>query len=165
LLVVRPMGRLLPAPEPEADLEDIVELVEESEDFEAAEGELVRSVLELGDTLTREVMVPRTDMITMDAEIPLRKALALFLRSGFSRVPVVGDSVDDLLGVLYLKDVVRRLHTQPGSDAEPARSIMRPAVFVPESKPVDDLLREMQLSSSHIAMVVDEYGGIAGLVT
>jgi len=165
LLAVRPVGRLLPAPEPEAALEDIVELVEESEDFEAAEGELVRSVLELGDTITREVMVPRTEMITVDAETPLRKALALFLRSGFSRVPVIGESVDDLLGVLFLKDVVRRLHTQPGSDDDLARSLMRPAVFVPESKHVDDLLRDMQRGSSHIALVVDEYGGIAGLVT
>ena len=165
LLAVRPFAKLLPVLEPEADLEDIVELVEESEDFEAAEGVLVRSVLELGDTLTREVMVPRTEMITVDADTPLRKALALFLRSGFSRVPVVGESTDDLLGVLFLKDVVRRLHTQPGSDAEPASSVMRSAVFVPETKHVDDLLREMQGGSSHIAMVVDEYGGIAGLVT
>ncbi len=165
LLAVRPLGRMLPALEPEADLEDIVELVEESEDFESGEGELVRSVLELGDTLTREVMVPRTEMITIHADAPLPKALALFLRSGFSRVPVVGESVDDLLGVLFLKDVVRRLHTQPGVEAEPAQSVMRSAVFVPETKPVDDLLREMQGGSSHIAMVVDEYGGIAGLVT
>lgn len=165
LLAARPLSRLLPVASPEADVEDIVELVEESEDFEEGEEELVRSVLELGDTLTREVMVPRTQMITVDAETPLRKALSLFLRSGFSRVPVVGESVDDLLGVLYMKDVVRRLHSQPGSDDEPVRSLLRPAVFVPESKPVDDLLREMQRSSSHIAMVVDEYGGIAGLVT
>jgi len=165
LLAVRPLGRLLPALEPEAGLEDIVELVEESEGFEAAEGELVRSVLELGDTLTREVMVPRTEMITVDADATLGKALTLFLRSGFSRVPVIGESVDDLCGVLFLKDVVRRLHTQPGSDSEPVRSAMRAAVFVPETKPVDDLLREMQGGSSHIAMVVDEYGGIAGLVT
>lgn len=165
LLAARPLSRLLPVASPEADVEDIVELVEESEDFEEGEEELVRSVLELGDTLTREVMVPRTQMITVDAETPLRKALSLFLRSGFSRVPVVGESVDDLLGVLYMKDVVRRLHSQPGSDDDPVRSLLRPAVFVPESKPVDDLLREMQRSSSHIAMVVDEYGGIAGLVT
>jgi len=165
LLAVRPVGRLLPASAAEADVEDIVELVEESEDFEAGDEELVRSVLELGDTLTREVMVPRTEMITVESETPLRKALALFLRSGFSRAPVVGESTDDLLGVLYMKDVVRRLHTQPGSDDEPARSIMRNPVFVPESKPVDDLLREMQRGSSHLAMVVDEYGGIAGLVT
>lgn len=165
LLTVRPIGRLLPALEPEADLEDIVEMVEESEGFEAREGALVRSVLELGDTLTREVMVPRTDMITLEADTPVRKALTLFLRSGFSRVPVVGESVDDLEGVLFLKDVVRRVHTQAGAEQDTARDVMRPAVFVPETKPVDDLLREMQAGSSHIAMVVDEYGGIAGLVT
>ncbi len=165
LLAVRPVGAVMPTLETSPELEDIVELVEESEGFEAEEGELVRSVLELGDTITREVMVPRTEMITVDAATPLRKALTLFLRSGFSRVPVVGESADDLQGVLFLKDVVRRLHTQPGSDQLACSQVMRPAVFVPESKPVDDLLREMQASSSHIAMVVDEYGGIAGLVT
>ena len=166
LLAVRPVGRVLPTLEPSAELEDIVGLVAESAEFEAEEGELVRSVLELGETLTREVMLPRTQMITVDADTPLPKALALFLRSGFSRVPVVGESVDDLQGVLFLKDVVRRLHTHPdAAREEQAGSVMRPAVFVPESKPVDDLLREMQATSSHIAMVVDEYGGIAGLVT
>lgn len=165
LLAVRPFGRVLPALEPETDLDDIVEMVEESEDFEAGEGELVRSILELGDTLTREVMVPRTEMITVEADVSVDKALRLFLRSGYSRVPVVGSSVDDLQGVLFLKDVVRRIHTHPAGESSTAKDVMRPAVFVPESKPVDDLLREMQSSSSHIAMVVDEYGGIAGLVT
>ena len=115
---------------------------------------MFRSVLELGDTLTREVMVPRTDMVTAPEDTPLRKALALLLRSGFSRVPLVGDSVDDLRGVLYLKDVVGRLPIAPAggrtaSEQEamldaPASSLARPAVFVPESKPVDELLRELQ---------------------
>lgn len=165
LLAVRPIGRLLPVLEPEADLEDIVELVQESEGFEASEGELVRSILELGDTLTREVMVPRTEMITVDAAAGVEQALRLFLRSGYSRLPVVGESVDDLRGVLFLKDVVRRIHTHPAGGSSTVQDVMRPAVFIPESKPVDDLLREMQSSASHIAMVVDEYGGIAGLVT
>src|SRR5450756_2243069 len=93
-----------------------------------------------------------------------RKALALFVKSGYSRVPVVGSSVDDVLGVLYLKDVVRRVHTV-GDDTSPADQLLRPPVFVPESKPVDELLREMQQGASHMAMVVDEFGGIAGLVT
>jgi len=155
----------------EAELRDMVQRVSESEAIEDDDRELFRSVLSLGDTLTREVMVPRTDMVVTHAGTPLRKALALLLRSGFSRVPVVGESVDDLLGVLYLKDVVRRIPVGgPGDGDEdpldaPAESLARPAVFVPESKPVDDLLRELQDGSSHLAMVVDEYGGIAGLVT
>ncbi|MBT0994747.1 hemolysin family protein [Cellulomonas sp. DKR-3] len=158
-----------PTAEEEEELRDMVQRVSESEAIEDDERELFRSVLGLGETLTREVMVPRTDMVTTHEDTPLRKALALLLRSGFSRVPVVGDSVDDLRGVLYLKDVVGRVPTAPtdGDDplAAPASSLVRPAVFVPESKPVDDLLRELQEGSSHIAMVVDEYGGIAGLVT
>jgi CBS domain containing-hemolysin-like protein len=129
-------------------------------------------VVGVGGALTREVMVPRTDMVTAHADAPVHKALALLLRSGFSRVPVTGDDVDDLRGVLYLKDIVRRLPIAPGEREEsddvldaPTSSLVRPAVFVPESKPVDDLLRELQAGASHIAMVVDEYGGIAGLVT
>lgn len=154
----------------DAELRDMVERVSESEAIEDAEREMFRSVLELGDTLTREVMVPRTDMITTHADTPLDKVLALLLRSGYSRVPVVGESVDEVVGVLYLKDVVRRLRPHTGEGGEhpldaPASSLARPAVFVPESKPVDDLLRELRDGSSHIALVVDEYGGIAGLVT
>ena len=110
-------------------------------------------------------MVPRTEMITTSATTPLRKALALLVQSGYSRVPVIGESVDDLRGVVYLKDVVRRMQDTPSTADDPVLSALRPAVFVPETKPVDDLLREMQASASHIAIVVDEYGGIAGLVT
>jgi CBS domain containing-hemolysin-like protein len=110
-------------------------------------------------------MVPRTDMVTSMAATPLPKALALFLRSGFSRVPVVGESVDELLGVAYFKDVVRVLNHSQDGQTRTLGEVMRPATFVPESKAVDDLLREMQGASSHMALVVDEYGGIAGLVT
>jgi CBS domain containing-hemolysin-like protein len=149
----------------EDELRDMLERASESEAIEDDERDMFRSVLELRDTLTREVMVPRTDMIVTGADTPLRKVLALLLRSGFSRVPVVGSSVDDLRGVLYLKDLVRRLADDPTAEDSPAASIARTAVFVPESKPVDDLLRDLQAGSSHIAMVVDEYGGIAGLVT
>jgi len=158
--------------EEEDELRDMVQRVSESEAIEEEEREMFRSVLELGDTLTREVMVPRTDMVTAHADAPVHKSLALLLRSGFSRVPVTGDDVDDLRGVLYLKDIVRRLRLAPGQRDEsddvldaPTASLVRPAIFVPESKPVDDLLRELQAGASHIAMVVDEYGGIAGLVT
>lgn len=163
------------AEEEEDELRDMVQRVSESDVIEDEEREMFRSVLELGDTLTREVMVPRTDMVTTPEDTPVRKALALLLRSGFSRVPLTGESVDDLTGVLYLKDVVRRLPIAPTGRSNnneqqamldaPASSLARPAVFVPESKPVDELLRELQDGSSHMAMVVDEYGGIAGLVT
>jgi CBS domain containing-hemolysin-like protein len=163
------------AAQDEDELRDMVQRVSESDVIEDEEREMFRSVLELGDTLTREVMVPRTDMVTAPEDTPIRKALALLLRSGFSRVPLVGDSVDDLRGVLYLKDVVGRLPIAPTGRSDrreqeamldaPASSLARPAIFVPESKPVDELLRELQDGSSHMAMVVDEYGGIAGLVT
>ncbi|GAA2729631.1 hemolysin family protein [Cellulomonas aerilata] len=165
-----PIGRLAPEVRrtgevDEDELRDMVDRVSESEGLQDEEREMFRSVFELGDTLTREVMVPRTEMITADSTTPLRKAMSLMLRSGYSRVPVVGTSVDDLRGVLYLKDVIRRLQDVPESAGDPVTNLTRPAVFVPESKPVDDLLREMQAASSHIALVVDEYGGIAGLVT
>jgi CBS domain containing-hemolysin-like protein len=147
------------------EIREMVDRVSESEHMEDEEREMFRSVLELGDTITRAVMVPRTQMITLPSGTPLRKALSLFLRSGYSRVPVVGESVDDVVGVLYLKDVVRHGHATSETDAEPVDDLVRPAVFVPESKPVDDLLRDMQRGAFHMAMVVDEFGGIAGLVT
>ncbi|MCZ2813195.1 hemolysin family protein, partial [Modestobacter sp. VKM Ac-2979] len=97
----------------------------------------------------------------------LRQALALCLRSGFSRLPVIGENVDDIIGVIFLKDLVRRTQGSSESRAsEPkVEDLLRPATFVPESKPVDELLREMQASRAHMAVVVDEYGGFAGLVT
>jgi len=164
-----------PSPPTEAELRDIADRVgeslSESSAFEESDRELIRSVIELGGTITREVMVPRTDMVTVTADTSLDRVLRLFLRSGFSRVPVVGESVDDVVGVAYLKDVVAAVHW-PVDDGAPRRPSQRPAadvardaVFVPESKPIDDLLREMQASASHIALVVDEYGGVAGLVT
>ncbi len=163
----RPLGRLVGAarrPLSDAELRAVMDRASESELIEDDEREMFRSVLELGDTITRAVMVPRTEMITLTTGTPLRKALGLFLKSGYSRVPVVGDSVDDVLGVLYLKDVVRHVHTVGESDAT-VDALTRPPVFVPESKPVDDLLRQMQAGASHMAMVVDEFGGVAGLVT
>jgi len=156
----------------EHELQEMVDRVNESEVIEEEERELIRSVFGLGSTLTREVMVPRTDMVTTPTTTLLPSALRLFQRSGFSRVPVVGDSEDDVRGVVYFKDVVDRLHGDPVSGAAASteatttvEDVMRPAHFVPESKPVDDLLRDLQESRSHMALVVDEYGGTAGLVT
>ncbi len=127
---------------------------------------MIHSVFELGDTIVREVMVPRTDVVFIERDKTLRQALSLALRSGFSRIPVIGDGTDDVVGVAYLKDMVRRTYVhRDGESVERVESVMRPAVFVPESKPVDELLREMQAQQTHVAIVVDEYGGTAGLVT
>lgn len=150
----------------QVELRELVDLAEQRGVVEHGEREMIHSVFTLGDTIAREVMVPRTDMVWIEAPKTLQQALYLFLRSGFSRIPVIGESVDDVLGVLYLKDVIRR--TQNGDPAATSQAVaeaMRPANFVPESKPVDDLLSEMQAARNHLVIVVDEYGGTAGLVT
>lgn len=149
----------------EDQLAVMVERVSESAAVEDDERELLHSVFELDSTYLREVMVPRTDMITINAQASLDKALSLFSRSGFSRVPVIGESVDDMRGVLYLKDVIRRVHHRNDADTVTAEDVARDVSFVPETKLVDDMFHEMQASAVHIALVVDEYGGIAGLVT
>ena len=133
---------------------------------EEFEQELLDSVEEFGETIVREIMVPRIDMATVSANSNLTKAMSVFLSRGYSRLPVVGKNIDDISGILYVKDVARILHESPAKmDKTLAADIARPVIFVPESKPVDDLLREMQLSSTHIAIIVDEYGGVAGLAT
>ena len=133
---------------------------------EEFEQELLDSVEEFGETIVREIMVPRIDMATVAADSNLTKAMSVFLRRGYSRLPVVGKNIDDISGILYVKDVARILHESPvRMDKTLASEIARPVIFVPESKPVDDLLRDMQLSSTHIAIIVDEYGGVAGLAT
>ena len=127
---------------------------------------MLHSVFELGDTLVREVMVPRTEMVWLERSKSLRQALSLGLRSGFSRIPVVGDNLDDVVGVVYLKDITRRVFEHRDAErSEQVDSVMRQAHFVPDSKRADDLLRDLQASRVHMAIVVDEYGGTAGLVT
>jgi len=148
----------------EAELRDLVEMAQERGVVEQAERDMINSVFELGDTIVREVMVPRTDIVVIERGKTVKQALNLLLRSGFSRVPVVGDNNDDVLGVAYLKDLVRKERSEGGA-AVKVEDVMRDAVFVPESKPVDELLRQMQAELGHIAVVVDEYGGTAGLVT
>jgi CBS domain containing-hemolysin-like protein len=151
----------------EAELRDLVDIAaEESMVIEDDERRMVHSVFELADTIVREVMVPRTDMVFIERDRTLRAGVSLALRSGFSRIPVVGEGEDDIVGVVYLKDIVRRIYDHPAAETvERVESVMRPATFVPDSKPVDELLKEMQLTQSHIAILVDEYGGTAGLVT
>jgi CBS domain containing-hemolysin-like protein len=148
----------------EAELRDLVEMAQERGVVEQAERDMINSVFELGDTIVREVMVPRTDIVTIERGKTVKQALNLLLRSGFSRVPVVGENNDDVLGVVYLKDLVRKERSE-GGGAVKVEEVMREPVFVPESKPVDELLRDMQAELGHIAIVVDEYGGTAGLVT
>ena len=126
---------------------------------------MVRSVFELGDTIVREVMVPRTDMVFIEADKTVEQALSLALRSGFSRIPVVGENADDVVGIVYLKDIVKEPRA-PGAEAtEKVATVIRPASYVPDTKPVDELLRQMQAQRVHMAIVIDEYGGTAGLVT
>lgn len=137
----------------------------EANDFDPEVSEMMRNVLTLSDTLTREIMVPRTDMICVKSDETLENFLKLCSRSGFSRVPVIGDSVDDLVGIAYLKDAVRATVFNHAASLRPVYTIIREPMFVPESKPVDDLFHEMQRIRQHVAVVVDEYGGIAGLVT
>jgi CBS domain containing-hemolysin-like protein len=150
----------------EAELRDLVDLAEERRVIEPDERQMIHSVFELGDTLVREVMVPRTDIVFIERGKTREQALSLALRSGFSRIPVVGENEDDVVGIAYLKDIVRRAQ-EDGEDGrtETVGSLMRPATYVPESKPIDDLLREMQARQIHLAIVIDEYGGTAGLVT
>ncbi|MGH8888204.1 MAG: hemolysin family protein [Acidothermaceae bacterium] len=150
----------------EAELRDLVDLAEASKVIESDEREMIHSVFELGDTIVREVMVPRTDIVFLERTKTLRQAMSLALRSGFSRIPVVGENEDDVVGIVYLRDLARRAYEYRESESsERVESLMRPATFVPDSKPVDELLREMQAERNHVAIVVDEYGGTAGLVT
>jgi CBS domain containing-hemolysin-like protein len=150
----------------EEDLRGLVDLLERRRVIEPGERAMIHSVFELGDTIVREVMVPRTDMIVVETGKSLRQALSLALRSGFSRIPVVGENLDDVIGIAYLKDIVTRGYESADVlESERVDAVMRPATFVPDSKPVDDLLAEMQARQTHVAIVIDEYGGTAGLVT
>lgn len=150
----------------EAELRELVDIAEASDLIEDQERQMIHSVFELGDTFAREVMVPRTEMVFVERSKTLRQAMSLGLRSGFSRIPVIGENADDIVGVIYLKDIVRRTfeHQEAGS-TEKVEQLMRAPYFVPDSKRADELLRDMQSARVHMAIVIDEYGGTAGLVT
>ncbi|MCZ7460353.1 hemolysin family protein [Streptomyces sp. WMMC940] len=149
----------------EAELRAMVDLAEQESLIEAEERRMVHSVFELGDTLVREVMVPRTDLVAIERYKTIRQSLTLALRSGFSRIPVTGENEDDIVGIVYLKDLVRKTHINREAEAELVSTAMRPAAFVPDTKNAGDLLREMQQERNHVAVVIDEYGGTAGIVT
>ena len=142
----------------DAELRGLVHYIQGRPEIEPGEQEMVRSVFELGDTIVREVMVPRTDIVFIERDKTISRALSLALRSGFSRIPVVGESTDDVVGIAYLKDIVSWEHEHPGEAGKvPVEQVMRPATYVPESKPVDELLRQMQSQRTHVAFVTDEY--------
>ena len=150
----------------EIELREVVDLAQQRGVVADDERRMIQSVFELGDTPAREVMVPRTEMVWIENDKTAGQATSLAVRSGHSRIPVIGENVDDVVGVVYLKDLVERTYySNNGGRDTRVSAVMRPAVFVPDSKPLDALLREMQRDRNHMALLVDEYGAIAGLVT
>ena len=150
----------------EAELRELVDLAEASMLIESGESKMIHSVFELGDTIVREVMVPRTDMVFVEGTKTLRQAMSLALRSGYSRIPVTGENLDDVIGMAYLKDITKRVFDNHDAETtERVETVVRECLFVPDSKPADRLLREMQAQRMHVAIVIDEYGGTAGMVT
>ncbi len=150
----------------ETELREMVDMAEASSLIEEGERRMIHSVFELGDTVAREVMVPRNDVVYIENYKNLRQTMSLFLRSGYSRLPIVAENLDQVMGFAYLKDVAKADFDDPEVETtQQIETVMRPAYFVPDSKPVDVLLTEMQARRQHLAIVVDEYGGTAGLIT
>ncbi|MFN8475021.1 MAG: hemolysin family protein [Anaerolineae bacterium] len=150
----------------EEELRLLVDVGEEEGLIEEQERDMIAGVFDLGDTVAREVMVPRIDIVALDMETPLQEVLNTIIECGHSRLPVYEENIDQVAGVLYAKDLLRALRDIRGGGAEPSlRDLLRPAYFIPETKPVDDLLAELKRIKVHLAVVVDEYGGTAGLVT
>ena len=150
----------------EQQLLSIIDEAAENELIEDDDRELIHSVFDFTDTYVRAVMVPRTDMVTVDSSASTREAMRIFLEKGVSRVPIVDDEADDVVGVLYLKDLVQfGFRDEAGWRDAPVSRITRPAVFVPESMKAETLLQQMKRDAVHVCLVVDEYGGVSGLVT
>ena len=152
----------------EVELRELVDMAQESGVVDSDEREMIHSVFELRGTIAREVMVPRTEMVWIEQTKTVRQALALSLRTGYTRLPVIGESVDEIVGVVNLKDLVKATVDIPSNgrgERCAVGELMTEATFVPDSKRLDDLLKEMQLSRNHMAIAVDEYGGTAGLLT
>ena len=147
----------------EEELLAVADLAVEDAVIEAEERRLIESVIELGDTVVREVMVPRTDMVTVTADFRVADAMEVVILNGYSRIPVCGEGIDDIIGIVHAKDLMRA--ERDDEEDRPVSELARPAHFVPETKGVADLLREMQQERFHMAIVIDEYGGTAGLVT
>lgn len=149
--------------------EQLLSMVDEAASHDLIEEDdrsLIHSVFDFTDTFVRAVMVPRTDLVTVDAAASTREAMTIFLDKGVSRMPIVDDDADDIVGVLYLKDLVQfGFLDESGWRDAPVSRIARPATFVPESMKAETLLQQMKLNAVHVCMVVDEYGGVSGLVT
>jgi CBS domain containing-hemolysin-like protein len=150
----------------ESDLRKLVDQAGERSIIADSQREMIQSVLDLGETLVRELMVPRTDIVWIEGNRTLRQGLSLALRSGFTRIPVIDENLDEVIGIAYVKDLARRVHEHHESEqSETVAEHLRPASFVPENKTAADLLKEMQKDQIHMAIVIDEYGGTAGLIT
>jgi CBS domain containing-hemolysin-like protein len=147
----------------EADILTMADVAAQEDTIETEERELIHSIFQFGDTVVREVMLPRTDMVAVEADATVDEAIAMAIEAGKSRLPAYEGTYDDIVGLVFLKDLVAR--SAAGEGAEPVRASLRSAHVVPESKRVAELLREMQTEKFHMAIVVDEYGGTAGLVT
>jgi putative hemolysin len=147
----------------EEEIKTLVDAGQEEGVIEQDEKAMIYSIFELGDTLVREVMVPRMDVVAVEATAPMLEALEAIMEAGHSRIPVYGDTIDNVLGVLYAKDLLPYL--RDGRADVPVKSVMRQAYFIPETKRAGDLLPDLQQRRVHVAIVVDEYGGMAGLVT
>lgn len=148
----------------EVELREMVEVAQEKGVVETTEGRMIQNIFDLASTHARQVMVPRTEMVWIEGEKRARQATALMVRSGHSRVPVIGESVDEIVGVAYLKDMFDERGAAVDTQT-PLTELMREPLFIPDSKPLDVLLREMQQSNTHIAILIDEYGAVAGLLT
>jgi CBS domain containing-hemolysin-like protein len=141
----------------------MVELAGDEDAIEDEERQMIHSVFEFNDTVVREVMVPRPDMVVVDVAAPLREVLDIVVEHGYSRIPAYKGDLDHIEGIVYAKDILARV--RDGNLNGTAAELVRPAAFVPETKRISELLREMQLKKFHMAIVFDEYGGVAGLVT
>jgi CBS domain containing-hemolysin-like protein len=147
----------------EEELRLLVNVGEEEGVLEEEETDMIHSIFEFADTAVREVMIPRIDMVTLESDATVDEAVDLALQGGFSRIPVYEETIDNIIGVLFTKDMLKQL--REGHNSLPIRELVRPAYFVPESKKLDDLLHEIRQKRTHMAIVVDEYGSVAGLVT
>lgn len=164
--LVRLIGGPMKHPGPfvtEEELRLLVNVGEEQGVLEEEETEMIHSIFEFADTTVREVMIPRIDMVTLESDATVDEAVDLALQGGFSRIPVYEESIDNIIGVLFTKDMLKQL--REGHNSLPIRELVRPAYFVPETKKLDDMLREIRQKRTHMAIVVDEYGSVAGLVT
>ena len=150
-------------PQNKTDLEGVLSLAEEHEIIDEDARKIMERALSVSEMQVRDIMIPRAQMVVIDSDQPLQEALPKILQSGHSRYPVIGEGIDDVIGILLAKDLLPLI--QADSDVPSISSLMRPVTAVPESKRLNVLLREFRQNRNHMAIVIDEYGGIAGLIT